>query len=79
MIRKWKQINFPTQMRIYILWNAKLWKKSDALSALKNHKAPAADNIPAKLLKYGGDEVINAIYDSITLTLELEQIPDEWK
>jgi hypothetical protein len=38
MIRKGKLINFLTEIRIYILWHAQLWKKSrDVLGALKNH------------------------------------------
>jgi hypothetical protein len=39
----------------------------DALGALKNHKVPGTDNIPAELLKYGGNKVINAIHNLITL------------
>jgi hypothetical protein len=52
---------------------------SDALGALKKHKDPGTDNIPAELLKYGGNKFINAIYNLITLILDLEQIPDEWR
>jgi hypothetical protein len=51
----------------------------DALCDLKNHKAPAAHSIPAQLLKYGGNKVINAINNLITIIWGLEQIPDEWK
>ena len=51
----------------------------DALCALKNHKAPAADSIPTEFLKYGGNKVINAINNLITLIWGLKQIPDEWK
>ena len=51
----------------------------DALCVLKNHKAPAADSIPTELLKYGGNKVINAINNLITIIWGLEQIPDEWK
>jgi hypothetical protein len=51
----------------------------DALCALKNHKAPAADSIPTELLKYGRNKVINVINKLVTLIWGLEQIPDEWK
>jgi hypothetical protein len=49
----------------------------DALCVLKNHNAPAADSIPAELLQYGGNKVINAISNLITIIWGLEQIPDE--
>jgi hypothetical protein len=51
----------------------------DPLCTLKNHKAPAADGTPTELLKYGGNKVINAINNLITLIWGLKQIPDERK
>jgi hypothetical protein len=51
----------------------------DALGALKNQKAPGAKNIPAELLNYGRNKVINAIYNLMTLIWEHEQTPHEWK
>jgi hypothetical protein len=56
-----------------------LEEATNAFGALKNHKAPSADNIPATLLNYGGYEVTNAIYHSKILIWEMKQIPDEWK
>jgi hypothetical protein len=49
------------------------------LGALKNHKASGADSIPAELLRYGGNKVINAIHNLINLIWDLEQVPDEWR
>ena len=56
-----------------------LEKVRDALGAPKNHKAPGADNIPAELLKYGGNKIINATHNLITLIWDQEQIPYEWR
>jgi hypothetical protein len=36
-----------------------------SLKALINNKAPGADNMPAELLKYGGDEVARLIHKLI--------------
>jgi hypothetical protein len=41
----------------------------DSLKNLKNNKAPGTDNIPAELLKYGGNEVMQSIYELIILVL----------
>jgi hypothetical protein len=51
----------------------------EAVGDLKHHKAPAADEIPAELLKDGGNQVISAISNLMTLIWQLEQIPDEGK
>ena len=51
----------------------------DAFRALENHKAPGADNIPAELLKDGGNKVIHAIHNLMALIWEQEQVPDEWR
>jgi hypothetical protein len=52
----------------------------DSLKALRNNKAPGADNLPAELLKYEGNEVTKKkIHDLITLAWEKEQIPKEWR
>jgi sorting nexin-29 len=45
---------------------------------LKNNKAAGANNIPAELLKYGRNQVINSIHDLVTLVWEKEQMPKDW-
>jgi hypothetical protein len=51
----------------------------NSLITLKNNKAPGADNIPAELLKYGGNKVIKNIHDLVTLVWEKEQMPKDWR
>jgi hypothetical protein len=51
----------------------------DLLKVLRNNKAPGADNLPAELLKYGGNEVMKKIHDLITLAWGNEWIPKEWR
>jgi hypothetical protein len=46
--------------------------------ALRNNKAPGADNMPAGLLKYGGDEVVRLMHKLIMDIWEKEYVPKEW-
>jgi hypothetical protein len=50
----------------------------DSIKALRNNKAPGADNLPGELLKYGGDGVTTTIYSLITSIWEKEYVPEEW-
>lgn len=50
-----------------------------ALNKLKNHKAPGTDEIPAELLKYGGDALHRQIHQLITHIWLEERIPARWK
>jgi hypothetical protein len=49
----------------------------DSIKALRNNKAPGADNLPGELLKYGGYGVTTAIHSLITSIWEKEYVPEE--
>jgi hypothetical protein len=46
---------------------------------LRNNKAPGADNMPAELIKCGGDEVVRLIHKLIMDIWEKEYVPKEWR
>ena len=49
-----------------------------AIRALKNNKTPGIDNIPAELLKYGGETLECEIYEIIQLIWRHEEMPGAW-
>lgn len=50
-----------------------------SIAGLKNNKASGPDNIPAELLKYGGDTIANHIHAIITAIWETKCVPQQWK
>lgn len=50
----------------------------DAISLMRNNRAPGEDGIPAELFKYGGEEVMRSMYTLIRSIWESEQIPEDW-
>ena len=50
----------------------------DVIKELRNNKAPGGDNICAELVKYGGDKLIQLIYESIKDVRRQEVMPKEW-
>ena len=55
-----------------------LRETEEAISSMKNHKAPGEDMITAEIFKYGGDELKRELHDIITRIWQEEQMPREW-
>ena len=51
---------------------------SEAINSLKNNKASGPDNIPAELLKMGGEELSKVIYELVNRKWNTERLLDEW-
>ena len=49
-----------------------------AIKALKNHKTPGLDNIPAALLKYGGEALKYEVWEIIQIIWRCEEMPGAW-
>ena len=49
------------------------------IETLRNNKSPGVDGIPAEVLKYGGTELIEALYRIIRECWETEAVPEDWK
>jgi len=46
---------------------------------LRNNKAAGTDGIHLELIKYGGNKLLNRIYEIVRQIWEEERIPEEWK
>lgn len=51
----------------------------DALNGMKNHKAAGEDGICVELLKKGGEELVNRIWNMVRQIWNKEEMPDEWR
>ena len=51
---------------------------SAAINSLKNNKASGPDNIPAELLKMGGEELSKVLYDLVKRIWNTEELPGQW-
>jgi hypothetical protein len=51
----------------------------EAIRNLKNNKAAGTDGIHLELIKYGGNELLNRLYELVRQILEEERIHEEWK
>jgi len=50
-----------------------------AVRDLKNNKVAGTDGIHLELIKYGGNKLLNRIYELVRQIWEEERIPEEWK
>ena len=50
-----------------------------AMRNLKNNKVAGIDGIHLELIKYGGNNLLNGIYEPVRQIWEEERIPEEWK
>ena len=50
-----------------------------AMRNLKNNKAAGTDGIHPEWVKYGGNKILNRIYELVGQILKEERIPEEWK
>jgi Reverse transcriptase (RNA-dependent DNA polymerase) len=51
----------------------------EAISKLKNNKAPGDDMLPAELFKAGGERLVDVIYELIFRVWRDEKLPEPWK
>ena len=50
-----------------------------AIRILKNNKAAGTDGIHPELIQYGGNKLLNRMYELVRQIWEEERIPEEWK
>src|SRR5215831_10162697 len=55
------------------------WEVESAIKKLKSHKSPGMDQIPAELIKAGGETLCCAIHKLIISIWNKEELPEEWK
>jgi len=46
---------------------------------LKNNKVARSDGIHLELIKFGGNKLVNRVYEPVIQIWEEERIPEEWK
>ena len=51
----------------------------EAIRNSKNNKAAGTDGIHPELIKYGGNKLLNRMYELVRQIWEEERIPEEWK
>jgi len=50
-----------------------------AIRNLKNNKVAGTDGIHPELIKYGGNKLLNRMYELVRQIWEEKRIPEEWK
>jgi hypothetical protein len=56
-----------------------LVKVEIAIGKLKSYKSPVTDNIPAELIKVGGETLYSEIHRLICCIWNKEELPQQWK
>ena len=51
----------------------------EVISNIKNGKAPGIDNITVELIKNGGPELLQRIFDFLLQKWDQERMPEEWE
>jgi hypothetical protein len=51
----------------------------EVISNMKNGKAPGIDNITMELIKNGGPELLQRIFDLLLQIVDQESMPEEWE
>ena len=51
----------------------------DVISKMKNGKAPGIDTITMELIKKGGSELLQRIFDLLLQVWDHERLPEEWE
>jgi hypothetical protein len=46
---------------------------------LKNNKLAGTDGVYPELIKFGGNKLLNRVYEPVRQIWEEERIPEEWK
>jgi hypothetical protein len=49
------------------------------IHSMKNGKVPGIDNITVELIKNGGSDLLERIFDLLMQIWEQERMPDEWE
>lgn len=50
-----------------------------AISQLKNHKSPGSNGVPGEIYKFGGQILLNFLFEVIVSYWDTEQISKSWK
>jgi hypothetical protein len=80
---KWSRAHDVRQMDIHtaepLVPEPGLVKVETATGKLKSYKSPGTDQIPAELIKAGGETLHSEIHELICSVWNKEELPQQWK